>query len=265
MNNETEMTLATNAGPKTVKAIIFGELAVHEAEPFAAEVQTPAKEPNPHEDDIPRVRLANITHRRTGYAILSGLSWCWALHLAPLLSKLDCWSLNRPENRPDACITSATIQVEVELLYNRLKASDDPEMRKIAKVQKQLWRQQRLQRQASDEAKSIIDEACTPRFTERQGRLRLAGMASYPYEPDLLIRDGKGGIIEQDLAQLPFKQAEAKPAAESDDAEYAARAAKEAELFSAWVTKEQAEGRTEVTLTFGNFVIESGLWFPGGD
>jgi hypothetical protein len=112
-------------------------------------------------------------------------------------------------------------------------------------------------------AKDVIDSETKPGGTDPTGQLCFPGMERYPYEPDRLIRDDQGRLIEQDKSTSGYKFAEsgraAKHAREAGD--WAERKRQETELYAKWVIEKQGEGRT-ADLTFGDFVRESGLFEP---
>ena len=79
------------------------------------------------------------------------------------------------------------------------------------------------------------------------------------YDPQRLVSNGNGRIIENELAPVDFKVAEAARAQKGKDKRWAAQLAAEAELHQRWATAERAKGRPERELTFGNCVRETGV------
>jgi hypothetical protein len=110
-------------------------------------------------------------------------------------------------------------------------------------------------------AKAIIDTETKPGSTKPTGQLRLPTLEFYDYEPDRLIRNDNGDMIEQDRAPVDFKFAESARAAKHvrEAIEWDERKRKETEMFAAWVIEQQTNGRTK-KLTFGDFIRESGLF-----
>jgi hypothetical protein len=94
-------------------------------------------------------------------------------------------------------------------------------------------------------------------------------MVTYNYEPNRLVRDGNGYVIENERAPLAFKQADARLAreiaaqttgAEADKAQaWADLLTAEAELHRQWVEQELTKGRPESELTWGACVQETGM------
>jgi len=112
-------------------------------------------------------------------------------------------------------------------------------------------------------AKAIIDNLTKPGGTEPTGQLHLPGFDFYDYEPERLVRDDNGNVIEQDRALYRFKIIEAKRARKHahEANQWAERKAEESEAFTLWVMARRDEGRT-TNLTFGDFVRESKLFTP---
>lgn len=107
-------------------------------------------------------------------------------------------------------------------------------------------------------AKQIVNAHTKPGSTKPEGELTL--FDTYGYEPRRLVRDDHGNIVEQDIALIAMKQAEARRSRRHvDDAQlWANRKTREAEEYAAWVIDQTKAGRTENDLTFGAFVRESG-------
>lgn len=109
-------------------------------------------------------------------------------------------------------------------------------------------------------AKAIIDSETKPGSTEPTGQLSL-GFDSYDYEPDRLIRDDDGHVIEQDKALHSYKFAESKRAAKHwrEAGEWADRKRQESEAYATWIIEQQQRGRQN-NLTFGDFIREAGIF-----
>lgn len=84
---------------------------------------------------------------------------------------------------------------------------------------------------------------------------------SYAYEPDRLISDDTGRIIENCKATIRFKQADARRAREkvAEQQVWASRKTEESEIFSSWATEQALKGRPALDLTWGNCIAETGL------
>jgi hypothetical protein len=63
-------------------------------------------------------------------------------------------------------------------------------------------------------AKNIVEYYCMPGHTKPRGQIKFPGRTPYANEPDRLIRDDHGAIIELDKATLEFTRAEANRARE---------------------------------------------------
>lgn len=101
--------------------------------------------------------------------------------------------------------------------------------------------------------------------TAPDGRLVFPGLDPYRYEPNRLISDGEGRIVEQFRARLEFKRAEAWCAREAARQQqlWADRKTREYEAFAAWSVAQMLARRPLAEFTFGAFVRESGVWSPG--
>jgi hypothetical protein len=115
-------------------------------------------------------------------------------------------------------------------------------------------------------AKAIVDSETKPGSTEPTGQLRLPTLEFYDYEPDRLIRNDNGDMIEQDPAPVDFKFAESARAAKHvrEAVQWDERKRKEVELFALWVLEQRTNGRS-TKLTFGDFVREAGYFEPRVD
>lgn len=111
-------------------------------------------------------------------------------------------------------------------------------------------------------AKEMIDRRTKPKSTEPSGQLCFVGMDPYPYEPDRLIRDDEGRIIEQKRAAPPYKRAEAKRANKHlEEAAFWAKIKNEEDgQFAQWAYQQIKKGRKQRDIVWGNFIIETGIW-----
>ena len=111
-------------------------------------------------------------------------------------------------------------------------------------------------------AARALQVRCGPGKTEAIGALQLFDDTRYAYEPDRLIKDDDGHVIEQDAASTHFKWAEARRAQRNLDRCAARSRRKNAEVgaFQQWTINQQAEGRDLDELRFGTFVREEDYW-----
>lgn len=116
-----------------------------------------------------------------------------------------------------------------------------------------------------NKATRAVNRRRKPRATEPEGQLTLPGMEPYGYEPNRLIADNDGHIVEQSLARPNYKQAEAERArtAARRQAIWADRKTTEFAAYAAWAIEQLGQGRRGADITFGIFVRESGLWSAG--
>lgn len=111
-------------------------------------------------------------------------------------------------------------------------------------------------------AKEIINSKTKPNSTREDGQLCLPGLnLTYGYEPERLIRDEDGNIIEQAKAPVNFKVADSKRAQKhAEESAYHARIkTQEMTVHVSWAMEQLANGRRD-RLTFGDFVKETGIW-----
>jgi len=106
---------------------------------------------------------------------------------------------------------------------------------------------------------------CKPGSTEPEGQLILPGLEPYGYEPQRLIADNEGHVIEQARAKPYYKNAEAARA--RDNARkatvWADRKTNESAGYSDWTIEQLGTGRPIDEITFDVFVRETGIWSPG--
>lgn len=111
-------------------------------------------------------------------------------------------------------------------------------------------------------ARRIIANRKRPGTTAPEGAVVLPGMEPHAYEPHRLLADDDGNVIENRLARLKFKVAEARRA--QDDLQKAmARAAREqneSSYFAPWAADQLEAGRDPREVTWDTCVHETGLW-----
>lgn len=118
------------------------------------------------------------------------------------------------------------------------------------------------QREKAKKAKRIIDNLAKPGATEPDGQLCLPGLAPYDFEPERLVRDEYGNVVENQMASPSFKTADARRARKHarEASEWSDRKSEEQEIFGAWAMKQVYAGRPAAEITWGNCVKELGLW-----
>lgn len=101
-----------------------------------------------------------------------------------------------------------------------------------------------------------------PGTTEAVGQLSIEGFDAFAYEPERLIADNDGHVIEQGKAPVRYKQAQAERTRETASRwiRFADRAQKETADFAQWVIEGYQTGRDTASMTFDHFVREAGLW-----
>jgi hypothetical protein len=111
-------------------------------------------------------------------------------------------------------------------------------------------------------AQRIIARRKRPGQTAPEGAVVFPGMELYAYEPDRLLADDRGNVIENRSAVVRFKVAESRRA--QGDAEKAlgraTREQNEMGHFAVWSSEELAKGRDPREVTWDNCVRETGLW-----
>jgi hypothetical protein len=101
-----------------------------------------------------------------------------------------------------------------------------------------------------------------PGSSEPDGQLALPGTEAYAYEPDRLVADNEGHVIEQAKARPHHKAAEAERAREVSRRQllWSDRKTSESALYSAWAIEQLGRGRPAADITFDVFVRETGIW-----
>jgi hypothetical protein len=111
-------------------------------------------------------------------------------------------------------------------------------------------------------AKRIVARRKRPGQTPPDGQLVLPGLDPFAYEPERLVADDAGRVVENRNARPSFKAAEARRA--QLDAEKAqARARREQEeyaIYAEWAMDQLAKGRPGAEITWETCVHEMGLW-----
>lgn len=111
-------------------------------------------------------------------------------------------------------------------------------------------------------AARIVRGRRKPGTTEAVGQLSITGFDAFAYEPERLIADNDGHVIEQGKAPVRYKQAQAERTRETASRwiRFAGRAQKEAADFAQWVIQGYQEHRSTASMTFDHFVRETGVW-----
>jgi len=110
-------------------------------------------------------------------------------------------------------------------------------------------------------AQRIVSRRKKPGMTAPAGKVTLPGLGLREYEPERLVADDDGNLIENSRATVKYKKAEARRSASNADRanERAEQDRAEAELLDDWAKGQQQSGRDERELTFGACVTELGL------
>ena len=107
-------------------------------------------------------------------------------------------------------------------------------------------------------AGEILDSACQFGVTEPAGQLIIDGFPPYDYEPDRMLRNGRGEIVENQNARAKMKVENALYEYR-DHPDLFPRLQKEGEIHTAWTRDQLAAGRPQEELTWGACVKELGL------
>jgi hypothetical protein len=113
-----------------------------------------------------------------------------------------------------------------------------------------------------NKARLIISNGKRPGATKPDGQLILPGFnSSYDYEPDRLVSDDLGNIIENHRAAPRFKSAEVTRAQDNVEraVEQLRRKSAENTHFQNWALEQALAGRPVLDLTWGNCVAETNL------
>lgn len=110
-------------------------------------------------------------------------------------------------------------------------------------------------------AQRIVSSRKKPGQTAPAGKVCLPGLEAYAWEPDRLISDGAGNLIENWRANVDHKRAEAARSrmAYERAVERAEQDRAEARLITEWSAAEHAKGRDPHELIWGTCIRESGL------
>lgn len=110
-------------------------------------------------------------------------------------------------------------------------------------------------------AQRVVSRRKRPGQTESVGKVCIPGLEAYEFEPDRLIADENGNVVEHARALDAHKQAEARRAelAAERATDRLRRERGEADLFTAWTQAETTKGRDPRTLTFEAFLREQGF------
>lgn len=110
-------------------------------------------------------------------------------------------------------------------------------------------------------AQRIVSRRKKPGQTAPAGKVTLPGLGLREYEPDRLVADDDGNLIENSRATVQHKKAEARRSSANADRanERADQDRSEAALIETWAAEQQRAGRDERELTFGACLDELGL------
>jgi hypothetical protein len=116
--------------------------------------------------------------------------------------------------------------------------------------------------QMADSRAAAIIESLTKQPEEDEGPFQLDLFGEkYGYDPQRLVKDNQGNIIEEEHATIPFKMAELARSVENAGriATWNNRKTKQMMHFQTWVSAEMMKGRSPLELTWGNCVRETGV------
>lgn len=110
-------------------------------------------------------------------------------------------------------------------------------------------------------ARRVVSRRKKPGSTAPAGKVALPGLGLREYEPERLVADDEGNVIENARATSNHKRAEARRSALNADRakERAEQDQIEADLIQTWAAGQQRDGRDPRELTFGACVAELGL------
>jgi hypothetical protein len=118
-----------------------------------------------------------------------------------------------------------------------------------------------IEQERRRKAQGIYDRAKRPGATKPNGQLTLPGLEKYNYEPDRLVSDDEGNVIENSRAPPRFKAAETARARLNVQRAVEQLNIKSAEtdFFQKWALEQALLGRPALDLTWGNCVTENNL------
>jgi hypothetical protein len=110
-------------------------------------------------------------------------------------------------------------------------------------------------------AKEIISGRAKSGATDPAGQLTLPGLDKYFYEPERLVRDDVGHVVENRHSTPNYKLAEARRARDHLQEAHVRSNQKsaEAELFAAWAMDQMTKGRPLLDLTWETCITENAL------
>lgn len=114
-------------------------------------------------------------------------------------------------------------------------------------------------------AQRVVSRRKRPGQTEPSGSVCIPGLEKYEFEPDRLVADHDGNVVENARALESHKKAEAFRAAMAAERanDRARREQREADEMTEWTAVESAKGRDPRTLTFEAFLREQGFLEDG--
>lgn len=114
-------------------------------------------------------------------------------------------------------------------------------------------------------AQRIVSARKKPGMTAPAGKVALPGLGVREYEPQRLVADDDGNLIENALAAPRHKRGEARRSALNAERarERAEQDEVEAHLIETWAAEQGATGRDPRELNFGTCVAELGLLGDG--
>lgn len=116
-----------------------------------------------------------------------------------------------------------------------------------------------------NKATRALDRRKKPGSSQPNGQIMIPGFSAYGYEPDRLVADNEGRIVEQAKARPSYKEAEAARAREAARRQqvWADRKTEESARFADWALQQLQAGRDIASIIFDAFVRATDLWGPG--
>lgn len=114
-------------------------------------------------------------------------------------------------------------------------------------------------------AQRVVSRRKRPGQTEPAGKVCIPGLEEYEFEPDRLVADEDGNVVENARALAAHKKAEARRAelAAERATERLRREQGEADAFGDWSADQVTAGRDPRSLTFEAFLREHGYLEDG--
>lgn len=121
------------------------------------------------------------------------------------------------------------------------------------------------QQERINKATRAVKRRRKPGSSPPEGQICLPGMEPYGYEPERLVADNEGHVVEQRTCRPNYKRAEAERSRNVARRHqiWASRKTEESEAYAAWTIEQLASGRRHGEITFDAFLHETGYWKDG--